>query len=45
MESLLKVRENTEKQLGRRLQEKELVFLRWVYDRYHEEKQKKKVNV
>ncbi|WP_267900362.1 hypothetical protein [Lentibacillus cibarius] len=41
MDNLLKVREDTEKQLGRKLQEKELVFLRWVYEKYKEESQKR----
>ncbi|WP_165769018.1 hypothetical protein [Virgibacillus profundi] len=38
MESLLQVCEDTEKKLGRQLQENEVEFLQWMYKRYEEEK-------
>ncbi|HLR63673.1 MAG TPA: hypothetical protein VK097_14770 [Lentibacillus sp.] len=44
MESFLQVRESTEKQLGRELYERELVFLQWVYKRYTEENEQQ-VNI
>lgn len=37
MESFLKVCEETRKKLGRQLQEEEIEFLQWVYERYEEE--------
>ncbi|GAA0436038.1 hypothetical protein GCM10008983_10840 [Lentibacillus halophilus] len=40
MKQMEHMREHTERQLGRKLQEKELAFLRWVYDRYQEERQR-----
>ncbi|WP_175284953.1 hypothetical protein [Lentibacillus jeotgali] len=44
MESFLQVRESTEEQLGRKLYERELVFLQWVYERYTEENEQQ-VNI
>ncbi|GGB35038.1 hypothetical protein GCM10011409_10640 [Lentibacillus populi] len=41
MESFLHVLKDTEKKLGRQLQEREIEFLQWVYDRYTEEEQQK----
>ncbi|MEN1967586.1 hypothetical protein WMZ97_05845 [Lentibacillus sp. N15] len=37
MESFLHVVEDTQEKLGRPLQEREIEFLRWVYDRYKKE--------
>lgn len=37
MESFLEVCEDTSKKLGRKLQEEELKFLQWVYERYKQE--------
>ncbi|SFA97686.1 hypothetical protein SAMN04488072_104267 [Lentibacillus halodurans] len=44
MESFLQVQESVEEQLGRELQDNELAFLQWVYERYTEE-EKRRVNV
>ncbi|CDQ38252.1 MULTISPECIES: hypothetical protein [Virgibacillus] len=40
MVSFLQVCDDTEKKLGRKLQEKEIQFLQWVYKRYIEEQPK-----
>lgn len=45
MESFLKVCQDTTKKLGRKLQEEELEFLQWVYERYEEENKSIRVNV
>ncbi len=39
MESFSQVHEETEEKLGRELQENEVEFLHWVYQRYTEEQQ------
>ncbi|HLS59946.1 MAG TPA: hypothetical protein VK044_02310 [Virgibacillus sp.] len=37
MKSFLEVCDNTREKLGRGLQEKEIEFLQWMYERYEEE--------
>ncbi|MFD1852234.1 hypothetical protein ACFSC5_19860 [Oceanobacillus bengalensis] len=43
MISFLQVCEDTKEKLGRQLQEDELRFLHWMYNRYTEEQQENKV--
>ncbi|WP_269635260.1 hypothetical protein [Oceanobacillus manasiensis] len=39
MESFLQICENTTNSLGRQLEEKEELFLQWVYERYSAEQE------
>lgn len=44
MKSFLQVCEDTKERLGRKLQDNEIKFLQWVYERYEEEKSKEYMN-
>lgn len=44
MVTFLQICQETEEKLGRQLQDKEVVFLQWVYSRYLEELPKKMLN-
>ncbi|MEC5424418.1 hypothetical protein QGM71_13035 [Virgibacillus sp. C22-A2] len=37
MESLLQICEDTKEELGRQLQDREVAFLQWMYERYVDE--------
>ncbi|SHG68435.1 hypothetical protein [Ornithinibacillus halophilus] len=41
MNSFLRICSDTEKNLGRKLNQDELIFLRWVFKRFTEEQYKK----
>lgn len=44
MESFLKVCEDTKRKLGRQLQDKEVVFLQWMYEKYEKEQNSEHVS-